>query len=128
MARIHNEEQEFGSESFLDVVANVVGILIILVMVVGMRIQKSSAEAVEVAVSSLDLPGSQAELRSLAQETQRLAVQTVDLDQEANSRRLQQEQLALALAAQKQDLDARRQQLDAETKRKLDAKRDLWTA
>ena len=40
-----DDEMEFGSDSFLDVVANIVGILIILVMVVGMRAQNPIVQA-----------------------------------------------------------------------------------
>lgn len=37
----HTEEQAFGSDSFLDVVANVVGVLIILMVVVGVRVGRA---------------------------------------------------------------------------------------
>jgi len=40
----HREEQEFGSDSFLDVLANLVGILIILIVVVGIRVAKMPPE------------------------------------------------------------------------------------
>ncbi|MBI1899521.1 MAG: hypothetical protein HYS13_00225 [Planctomycetia bacterium] len=39
MAKPRNDEPAFGSDSFLDVITNVVGIVIILVMLVGMRIK-----------------------------------------------------------------------------------------
>ena len=40
MPRRH-DDQAFGSDSFLDVVANVVGILIILLVVVGVRVSRA---------------------------------------------------------------------------------------
>lgn len=44
MARYEaTEELDFGGDSFLDIVANVVGILIILILVVGMQIARSPA-------------------------------------------------------------------------------------
>jgi len=42
--RQHREEVEFGSDSFLDVLANLVGILIILIVAVGVRIAKMPPE------------------------------------------------------------------------------------
>jgi hypothetical protein len=40
MARVaRGQEEAFGNDSFLDVVANIVGILIILVVVASMRIK-----------------------------------------------------------------------------------------
>ena len=38
--RKQSPEQEFGSDSFLDVIANIVGILIILIVVVGMKVAR----------------------------------------------------------------------------------------
>ena len=38
--RTQRPELEFGSDSFLDVVCNIVGILIILIVVVGVRLQR----------------------------------------------------------------------------------------
>ena len=36
-------EQEFGSDSFLDVIANIVGILIILIVIVGLKVARQPA-------------------------------------------------------------------------------------
>ncbi len=40
MSRAQRPEQEFGSDSFLDVIANIVGILIILIVVVGVKVAR----------------------------------------------------------------------------------------
>ena len=37
MSRRHHEEEEFNSSSFLDVICNVVGILIVLIVIAGVR-------------------------------------------------------------------------------------------
>lgn len=37
-------EQEFGSDSFLDIIANIVGILIILIVIVGMKVARQPAD------------------------------------------------------------------------------------
>ncbi|MEO2012796.1 MAG: hypothetical protein ABGZ53_00340 [Fuerstiella sp.] len=46
-------DQEFGSDSFLDIIANIVGILIILIVVVGLRVARQPAIAA--AVESVDV-------------------------------------------------------------------------
>ncbi|QDT65401.1 hypothetical protein [Calycomorphotria hydatis] len=43
MARRHEEERAFGSDSFLDIVANIVGILIILIVIAGVRMAQMPA-------------------------------------------------------------------------------------
>ncbi len=46
MSRRHNSaEQEFGSDSFLDIIANIVGILIILIVVAGVKVARQPPEA-----------------------------------------------------------------------------------
>lgn len=42
MARRRSSELEFGSDSFLDIIANIVGILIILIVVAGLRASRSA--------------------------------------------------------------------------------------
>jgi hypothetical protein len=46
-SRDSSAESTFGSDSFLDVVANIVGILIILIVIVGVRIKHSSPASAE---------------------------------------------------------------------------------
>lgn len=46
--RSKSEELQFGSDSFLDVIANMVGILIILIVVVGIHVAKSPPSAASV--------------------------------------------------------------------------------
>lgn len=41
MSRRHQENNSFGSDSFLDVIANIVGILIILIVVAGVRVSRA---------------------------------------------------------------------------------------
>ncbi|MFO0919934.1 MAG: hypothetical protein U0872_16700 [Planctomycetaceae bacterium] len=43
MSRRPRSESQFGSDSFLDVVANIVGILIILIVIAGLRVSQSPA-------------------------------------------------------------------------------------
>ena len=40
--RVNDAEQEFGSDSFLDIIANIVGILIILIVVAGVKVARQA--------------------------------------------------------------------------------------
>lgn len=74
MSRRREFEIMFGSDSFLDVVANIVGILIILIVIAGVRISKSPPQAWTSATPGLGLP---AELTSPAPETPLISEATV---------------------------------------------------
>lgn len=54
MARRHQGEVEFGSDSFLDVIANVVGILIILIVIAGVRMKSAPVTPEEIATFAPD--------------------------------------------------------------------------
>ncbi|MBS0203637.1 MAG: hypothetical protein JSS49_12100 [Planctomycetes bacterium] len=57
MSRRRDFEIQFGSDSFLDVVANIVGILIILIVIAGVRVSKTPPKPkTSPAVPTLDLP------------------------------------------------------------------------
>jgi hypothetical protein len=127
MPRKPQADPEFGSDSFLDVVANLVGILIILVVVAGLRIQHAPAQAAQ-QTPELDLTQPRAAVSSLDEESRRLAGQAIDLDQEAAARLRQQEQLAAALAAARNELDTRRSQLSEQERQSLDAQHNLLSA
>lgn len=47
MSRRHHEETSFGSDSFLDVIANIVGILIILIVVAGVRVSRAPLVSIQ---------------------------------------------------------------------------------
>src|SRR5262245_22738724 len=104
MARHRHEEQEFRSESFLDVVANVVGILIILVMIVGMRIQRSMAETIETASAVPDITAPLAELRSMEGDLRTLTDQALAMIGSMMEREAEQQHLAAAAAESKREL------------------------
>lgn len=86
--RTQRPEQEFGSDSFLDVIANIVGILIILIVVVGMKVARQPTE-----VTPAETAAQQAiaEARQVREESTRI------MQEEAASRRqvmaLRQQQL-----------------------------------
>lgn len=54
MSRRPKSELQFGSDSFLDVVANIVGILIILIVIAGLRVSQAPVQLFRSEVSSAD--------------------------------------------------------------------------
>lgn len=131
------EDPEFGSDAFLDVVANIVGILIILVVVVGLRAAKLPDEPVpapEPVPTAATVPPAEPEIepepepaeppidletprRQLRERQERLAALDREkrrLSTEAVIRQDERERTALVVAAKKQELAKREQGLSVE--------------
>ena len=70
MSRRIREEQPFGSDSFLDVIANIVGILIILIVIVGMKVANQAIETPEPVVAEEVDAAAQAEALIAARQAQ----------------------------------------------------------
>lgn len=126
-----------GQDSFLDVVANMVGILIILVMVVGVRAGRSTIEPPEAAIPASPAEQAPAEsaLADLQQEAFSLKSEVLEIDRQAKQvqqaiaiRRAQQEHLATLIAAIKEELEAARNKLDTESQEQYDLRRKLAEA
>jgi hypothetical protein len=83
------QSKEAGQDSFLDIVTNIVGILIILVMVIGARVQSLS-------VNSSKVP--QPEVATLTADAQRLDDSVVLAESELLELTQQADQLAIAIA------------------------------
>ena len=117
-----------GHDSFLDVVANMVGILIILVMVVGVRVKNAPVVA---AIASGETRA-QTELgkelaieQSLRRDVLQAADEIRNLQSETLVRARQRHALATAVAAGEHQIEARRGKMDAELQRDFDLKRSL---
>jgi len=102
-----------GSDSFLDVITNIVGILIILVMVIGARVRQAS---VGEPVAAPEVSGLEDELRQLARtvastegEIEELQAQARTVATAAAFAADERVELATAVAAGKAELAARRQ-------------------
>ena len=108
-----------GQDSFLDVVTNIVGILIILVMVIGGRVQQvvlkaapqsaAKAETLLRAVEDLEKTAAMAE-----SEIEELAAQARTVATAASFAGESRVQLATAVAAAKVEVEKRKQSADAE--------------
>ncbi|HUG69767.1 MAG TPA: hypothetical protein VMM76_18590 [Pirellulaceae bacterium] len=124
-----------GQDSFLDVVANLVGILIILVMVIGVRAKDAMLEAAPVvakeeatAQAESDVADALKVAHAVEQDIQQL---TKKINQEAfeiEYRRKERDIIQLLTASAEQALAQKRDELDAEEQRQFDAQRELIAA
>src|SRR5262245_6131325 len=96
----HSQIESAGQDSFLDVTTNIVGILIVLVMVVGMRAQNPivASGAAGASAANSKVP-TKDELESMAKtaaaieyETNRIAEETEAVDREIAGRSAEREE------------------------------------
>jgi len=144
MRRVSFQEEDSSEDSFLDVVANVVGVLIILIMLVGAQASRGL-----LVVSSEKLPESETpnqainnadtnvkELREelqLAQQSaiaseravENLALQVTKVSHESQAYDRQRVELAMHRSLLEEDLQRRKEQLDGKQQREFDVQRQL---
>jgi len=122
--RAHKAELEFGSDSFLDVICNIVGILIILIVVVAVKVERqplAQAEALENAVLAepvipdreAEYAQRQTELDDLKQQQIRAAARLQELSDRKESLTLEHSRVVLEINAlqdqlAEQNVDAKR--------------------
>lgn len=114
----HEDDLTAGQDSFLDVITNIVGILIILVMVVGARVKQvvldappepsAAAATLEAEVGRLDDT-----VASLEEEIDGLQTQAAEVAAAADLAAESRLQLATAVSAARVELDRRKQASDA---------------
>ena len=136
-------EEDSGQDSFLDVVANIVGVLIILVMVVGLQASYGSSvpesktsvvtEEVLIQPSNPDTSLARDELKLLSRKVEnvrkRLQEETVKLvSVRQESKAFDQQRITLAKHQQiiEEDLSRRRKALDTERQREYDVQQQLF--
>jgi hypothetical protein len=120
-----------GHDSFLDVVTNMVGILIVLVMVVGMRIKNAPVQLVpdrQTLQARASLEKHQAAERTLQQEVMDTAREIQTAAEQAVRRGAERDLLATLVAAAEQKILAARDQLHEGGKEDFDAARELADA
>ena len=122
-------EMEFpGSDSFLDVVTNIVGILIILVVVVGARARNATWNAHDGDGGAEEFSKESASLAALESDARRAAEQVVGLEQEIITRTMERASLGTLIAASEMDLKNRRAALDAKSRSQYDLNRKIASA
>jgi len=141
-----------GQDSFVDVVTNLVGILIVLVLIVGVRVKPAwrlsqAAEAhgatnpaavkpaadnkaeddAKTAAAIDDLARLQALADGVERDVRQSGKQIADVDRELAARALERQQVAVLIAAAQHEIDDRRSKLDGAARASFDLKRQAAT-
>lgn len=126
-----------GQDSFLDVITNIVGILILLVLIVGIRTSRSVANAIraeaeaataEPASDKSDLDAAYQAVIDARGEVHELVKRSVDVRQESLLREEERNLLATFVAAGERDIRERQSQLSEQQQRDFDLRRQLGEA
>lgn len=127
---LRNDAEAPGHDSFLDIVANMVGILIILVMVVGMRVKNAPVAAIPgpAAEAVSELQEDRAVEESLRGDAFRAADAIRNLQREERVQRRRRDALALMASALQRKIQSRRDQMDAHRQALFELKRELSEA
>ncbi|MDA7980451.1 MAG: hypothetical protein MPJ50_16960, partial [Pirellulales bacterium] len=132
MARSPRPEQteSFGSDSFLDIVSNIVGILIILVMVVGVRVRfASDQEEVTLpevpAAPEIDLVSARAAVADLESEIQQMGFTLSDSEVDLRQEILRMNLLADEIRSTSREIDQERLFAAARTRTVVELAEDL---
>jgi multidrug efflux pump subunit AcrA (membrane-fusion protein) len=119
-----DESTAIGSDSFLDVVTNIVGILIILVMVVGMRAKNAPPETADDphTAQSIDpqLESIASEAADVQRDIHRLHRQAESIEYELALQEAGRNQLALIVGMAEKQLDERKSTLDSAKRQRLE--------
>lgn len=127
MGRRHTEEFEGGHDSFLDVITNIVGILIILVMVVAQHARSAPAPVVPAGPSPA-LVKAQQEAEALEQDVHSLESRRRGLQQELQVRAAERNHLQTLITAVEQELAKEQQALGDKRGAQFAIDRDLAIA
>ncbi len=131
MTRRRRESVPVGHDSFLDIVSNMVGILILLVMVTGVRVKNVSYAAEEkerLEQSAAKLDHRQEMAASLRKEMVEADRQITEIERRTTASRQVRDQLATLVAAVETKLKARRSELDADQRQQFDLTRQADAA
>ena len=122
---------DLGHGSFLDVVTNMVGILIILVMILGTRLKNAPivlpADTEMTAVAD-ELKTHQANETSLYGDIRRMTSQKAVVEVNTQLQFEERNTLATAAAAMEHDIGQRRKALDSGTRQQFDLEREIQAA
>lgn len=128
MSNAESDHDSEGINSFLDVISNFVGILIILVMVVGERAKNFPLGLLPTPPASTELSTTRAEAEALEQDVRGIAAQMATVEDELAARSNQRGQLSTVVAAIERELAGRRGALDEQSRRRYDVQRQLALA
>lgn len=123
-----SSEISFGSDSFLDVMANMVGILIILVTIAVMHASRSRSTALDAPPVDTGLAALNEQSDSVQRQIESLAGEEEKIQRLRGFRQAECEGLSAQLADRKRRFDAERQKLDAHSRAKQDLQISLASA
>jgi len=122
-------EEGFGSDSFLDVIANIIGILIILVVCAGLRAQNNTNEPSEdVKEATAALAAAKDAESNLEGDLHNLTEQIQNVSMTAAQRFQERGILAAAVAERQQALDAKRAAMESGSRERFDLQREAALA
>src|SRR4051812_45046482 len=122
----HTEAHESaGTDSFLDVTTNIVGILIILVMVVGMRAQNPFAKASPIDQSQEKVTALARQAADVEYDVRRIGDQLESVEKEINIQSAARQELATLVSTAEKELSDRRVNLDSSKQEDFDLRRQL---
>ncbi len=128
MNTMHNADPTAGDhDSFLDIVANIVGILIILVMVVSLRARNAPDEPAQGETPSLPQSALQIDHAALQQDVARLALESERMNQFIAVRSGERNRLALMVAEGEQEIAAARNALKNRDREVYDLETNVQT-
>jgi hypothetical protein len=130
MPRFAKENTEaVNPDSFLDIVASVVSIMIIMVVMEGSRIKNAPVlAAIQDDPLTAELEKDVSEEHSMRSDILKSAEEIERLNQEASARAFQRDVLATAVSALEQKIELHRRQLDEQKRKQFDLARSLSEA
>lgn len=114
-----------GQDSFLDVTTNIVGILIILVMIAGMRTKTSPAKAKEQEEALAKVSALEDQASAVEYDARRIQQQLESLEAEMEVQSAKRNALGVVMVTAEKELADRRSQLEADAQVEFDLKRQL---
>jgi hypothetical protein len=129
MSRPREQTESINSDSFLDIVASVVSIMIIMVVMEGTRIKNAPVTAA-LADKSLtsELETDRSEESLMRDDVLKASENIEHLQMEASARGLQRDMLATAVADMEHKIEEHRQKLDSQQRENFDLARSLSEA
>ena len=129
MRRRHRQDDiSVGEDSFLDTTANLVGILIILVVVIGTKTKMDADEysrqlsAPEPSASALQTAS---EANSIQQALVKQSIQLQEHELESRFRKLERDRLLQLVAMTRETVEERLEETDAEKRQEIDKRQEL---
>src|SRR5437016_1997829 len=123
--RTRPEVESVGRSSFVDIVTNFVGILIILVMVVGQRAKGMHVPAADTAEQKARLGAAEQSAQRLELDVYRIAADIKTVQREIAVRSRERTELASLIQIASTELARRRDALDGEARSRYDLARAL---